>query len=503
MSEPREFSAPPLPLSFKIVIIVSVALIFVLGLVFFSQLNRTVTTSFQLYGPKFFQEGQPASIRVVQFDSVNTKYIPASIVGATLTGGGRSVSAEVNAGVPSLPADLLLPRIEVDPGNALLEVAVKGWNGEERTISAPVEVVPRGRHWSQHVRLARAYPAPAHAEKILMDLSMTGGALVEGVENHLWLRTARPNGKPYSAGTSYQLAGDEARHASSSARLGVVRLDITPAGVNQNLEMTVEVEGGTVEWEEMVTPLSHALIRGPDRILKAEGAVVANIEVLTATETRELYCSVWRGSSPLALFTIVTEGGRAEPAIELPGPGFYWVACNNVYTAADGFLAYAPLVALSDPDKFLSQLTALFASDPFFAFWPSVDEMTPVEKGLAWNYLGARLAPRDIELAKLANTHAEDVELLTADSEGRRDLILLLIAIVGFGLLTWTVAVAFKQHSALARGFKELSETEDFGEELQKEGITRQRSFLPALLILLTAVANLVALIWLLRLVFF
>jgi len=503
VSEPREFAAPPLPLSFKIVIVVSVALIFVLGLVFFSQLNRTVTTSFQLYGPPVFQEGQPASIRVVQFDTVNTKNIPASITGATLTGGGRSVTADISATVPSLPADLVLPVVEVDPGESLLEVEVKGWNGEQRTITAPVTVVPRGRHWAQHVRLAQTYPAPAHAEKVLMDLSMTGGVLLEGVENHIWLRTARPNGKPYAAKVSYHLAEGESAQASPAGRLGVARLDVNPAGVNQNLTMTVETEGGQVEWEEMVTPVSHALIRGPDRILKADGPVVANIEVHTATDTRELYCSVWRGPSPLALFTIVTDGGRANPSIELPGPGFYWVACNDVYTSVDGFLAFAPVVALSDPDKFLAQLTALFASDPFFAHWPSVDEMTPAEKKTAWDYLGARLAPRDVELAKLANTHSDDVDALTEDSEGRRDLILLLIALVGFGLLTWTVAVAFKQHSALARGFRELSETEDFGEELQREGITRRRSFLPAILILLTAVANLVALIWLLRLVFF
>jgi len=249
VSEPREFAAPPLPLSFKIVIVVSVALIFVLGLVFFSQLNRTVTTSFQLYGPPVFQEGQPASIRVVQFDTVNTKNIPASITGATLTGGGRSVTADISATVPSLPADLVLPVVEVDPGESLLEVEVKGWNGEQRTITAPVTVVPRGRHWAQHVRLAQTYPAPAHAEKVLMDLSMTGGVLLEGVENHIWLRTARPNGKPYAAKVSYHLAEGESAQASPAGRLGVARLDVNPAGVNQNLTMTVETEGGQVEWK--------------------------------------------------------------------------------------------------------------------------------------------------------------------------------------------------------------------------------------------------------------
>ena len=503
MIEPRESAASALPLSFKIVIIVSVALIFVLGLVFFSQLNRNVSTSFQLYGPAVFQEGQPAAIRVVQFDSINRKNIPASISGATITGGDRTVSAGAGAAVPSLPADLLLPPVEVEPGEALLEVDVKGWNGEERTISASVEVVPRGRHWAQHVRLAPALQAPAHADKVLMDLAMAGGVLVEGVENYLWLRTAEPNGRPTGAAVAYRLSEGEAQHASSSKRLGLARLDIIPLGVNQNLAVTVDAAGGTVEWEEMVTPVSHALIRGPGDVMKSEGPVTVPLEIFTATETRELYCSLWRGPSPLALFTVVTDGGRADLSIELPGPGFYWVACNDVYTAAEGFLAHAPLVALADPDLFIAQLLALFATDPFFAHWPRIEDMTADEKRLVWRYLGARLVPRGIELAKLANTHADDVDALTRDSEGRRDLILLLIAIVGFGLLTWTVAVAFKQHTALARGFRELADTEDFGEELRREGITRRRSFLPAILILLTAVANLVALIWLLRLVFF
>ena len=148
------------------------------------------------------------------------------------------------------------------------------------------------------------------------------------------------------------------------------------------------------------------------------------------------------------------------------------------------------------PEEFIDKVASV--DDPVAASLPAVaDNAKTVAR-----YIQDHLRPGHDGFVQLLNSYHQDLSGVQQKTAKLRNLLLILIAVVRFGLLLWAFAVAAVQHRTLRRNFREFQQQEDVGDELAVEGIARKRPFLPAILVLLAGVANLVALIWLLMLIF-
>lgn len=495
-----------LPFSYKATIAVSVLLIFVLGLVYFSLRNQRIATSFQVYGSKNATLGLNAVFRLVQFDNEGRerKNLPTRVGSVRLRQNGKDVSVQPQESkASSLPADVLVDTNDLTPGPAELIFEVSGWNGEERDVAVELTVVEPGPGNGRHFSLLPAISAPLESDKLSMELSTPGGGLLEGVTNTVWLRIADQDGRPVDAGPEYTLGAGETLHAPATGRLGITPLHLIPQGLNQNLVIDVPFRGETCTWQEMVAPNGLIQLSVDSYLLPPGRPAQVKLRARTYNETQELYCTLWRNSSAIDFLRLTTADHAGTIELELPAQGFYWATCNDHFVSSDAFHAVAPLVVSAQPGRILAMLLALFPDDPFFSAWPPPDRMTPDERVTAISYLFSRMTPDGPEFAQLTNTYASDAQDLREQAGTQRDVVLVLIGLVGMGLLLWAVAVAIKQHTRMTRTFKEFQGLEDVGDALAREGITRRKSYLPALLVVLTIVANLFAILWLLRLVFF
>jgi hypothetical protein len=505
VTDDRESSAAPLPLSYRLTIVLSVLLMFALGVVYFSLRNQRVTTSFQVYGSTEVTRGLPAAFRLVQFDNEgNRGNLPVLVRRVTvLQEGAEPVVQPGTEPVGAIPADLVLETGALQAGPATLRFDVEGWNGEQRTIEAAVTVLVPKASDPLRFQLRAPLEAPLEADRAHMDLALPGAGLVEGIPNTLWLRVADEARRPVEAHPRYRLGDGESQVAPSTGRLGLTDIVLAPRGPNQTLVIDVPFRDETVSWEEMVAPSRLVRLLGPPLVTEDDPPLTLTFPVETDGTDRALFCTLWRQRTALAFAQTETSDGRGSVSFDLPVRGLYWVSCDDHFLSAAEFLTARPVMLTREPDRFLQSLVAMVSGDPFFAAWPPVDRLTPTEKERAFAYFASRMAPDGPEFTKLLNTYDGDVEALRQRAGTQRDAVLILLGLVGLGLLLWAIAVAIRQHTRLSRSFREFQAQEDVGDDLSVQGITRRKGYMPALLVILTVIANLAALIWLLRLVFF
>ena len=467
--------------------------------------NQQIANSFQLYGSAEITQGLEASFRLVQFDNDSKKNLPCQFLRITVEQPGREPFVQVaTESMAVVPADFQLSTRTLATGPANLTFSIVGWDGKMRDVKVDVNLIEPRDNGLRHFAFAPVLQAPLDTDKVRLDLVTEGGGLVEGVDNRMWLRVLDDKGKPLDKTINYRLGdGTSTAKAPRSGRLGLTYLDLVPRGINQNLHVSVVVAQDTILWEEMVAP--HKLVRlsADSHILTQQPPILQVVTAQTFNAEQELFCTLWRGSSAVRLFQTTTQDNLARINLSLPVRGFYWLTCSDHFLATDNFQAYLPIVATGTEEGFLHAIVSQAKEEPHFANLPPVDQLRLDEKSRLGSYLAARMVPEGPVLVKLVSTYGSDLERLRNEAANRRDIVLLLIGLVGLGLLAWAVAVAIKQHSALTRSFKEFQDSEDVGEELSRDGITRKRSYLPAILIVLTVLANLIALIWILRLVFF
>lgn len=496
-------------MSYKVIIVSSVLMIFVLGLVFFSLRNQKVTTSFQIYGAPVVATGVPAVFQVVQFDNESRKNLPVRVTQVVYNVNGQTVTSPAASQVPRLPDSFTLQFSQADVGQNSVDVHLEGWNKESRVVTLPIAVV--GANTYRIADLAaplRAFNAPATDAPVAMDMAFQGGGLVAEVENTVWLRLLKtePEPAPMSAAIKYGFADRQHQTTRTAPGSGLAPLKLTPQGISQNFTLEVEPGDKGILWQEMFSPATLASISYPTTP-HPDGAGMNNqrdFVVRSSTVSMELYCTHWINATPVQTVKVQTNDNLSAPTpLQVNAPGLSWLTCSDTFLGAEGFVAYAPRFSGTAPEGVVASLAPLFPDDPVIQRWASSPPGHDLPRE-AQDYLLARLEPRGLNYEQLYNTYQDDVANLANDAGNQRDLVLVLIAIVGFGLLFWTVAVAVNQHRTLNRSFRKfLDEEEEPQDELTQEGLARKRSYLPAIMILVTAAANLIALIWLLRLVFF
>jgi hypothetical protein len=520
----REHGGPPLPISYKVIIVTSVVMIFALGLVFFSLRNQKITTSFQIYGPALVSGQEQIGFKAVQFDNEMRKNLPVKVSRCVVaTSKDRRILEMGTSGPSSLPWSFscITPAV-VKPETALATVTVIGWDGQSRDVTFPLDIVPRSH--AQATTIPRVLPIfswPEQSAGLQMDLAFEGNGLVENVPNNVWLRIVRDDNNALQDSLVVQYSLDEGplQDAPAFHDLGLALLVVTPEPTTQLLNIEVTHGGQTVVWQERIVADLLAKIDYPEDVLGTEHKVptechdegehgcfvsrVGQTIFRSALDGTNLHCVNWRAGSPALYFEIATKDREsAEVLFDLWQAGIQWLTCSDTYLGSDDFVAYAPVLVSNDGEAGLATLTGLL-QDQAIDRWP-LASLDPDQRRAALGYLLARLAPEGLAIKQVYNTYQDDVESLAEGAGEQRDLVLILIGLVGFGLILWTVAVAVKQHRSLNRSFRDfLEEEEDSEAELTQEGLARKRSYLPAVMILVTAAANLAALIWLLRLVFF
>lgn len=504
MRDHRDPNGTPLPFSYRLTIVVSVAVMFALGLVYFGLRNQRVATSFQIYGGRSISQSLPAVFRLVQFDNDgNQGYLPIRIISVSLRQGGREVSTgQPLQEVASVPADARIVGAGLEPGEATVLFDVEGWNGERRQLEAAVTVLPQSSN-TLAATLRPGLDAPVDATRAIMDISPPAGGLVEGLDNRVWIRFAAPDGSPANVHPSYSLGTGERGHAESTGRLGITPMVLTPSGPNQNLVMEIPFRDDTIVWQEMIAPGKLARLTGPPLFVTSPPPTVQSFEIQTDGADRSLYCTLWQHTTAVDLARVDTTDGVGQLSFSLPARGLFWVTCDDNLLSTSDFLAERAIWLTDDQAGCFAELMTLATAEPFFKGWPDFSQLTPAELTRAASYLQERLQPLGQEMSQLHNTYDGDVAALRERAGNQRDTVLVLWGLAGIGLLLWAVAVTIRQHKRLTRTFREFQDDEDVGDQLSAEGITRRRSFVPALLVAFTVLANLAALLWLFRLIFF
>jgi hypothetical protein len=501
----REHHSPPLPVSYKVTIVVSVTLMFIMGLFYFTLRNQRVQTSFQVYGPSVLQPDLPAAFRVFLFDNAGDhRHLPVRVLNVALLQKGQIlVHGPGEQKIASVPAEFSVDCSGLGPGNATLRIEVETWNSEQRTLELEIPVATPDGNQGLRFSLKTPVAAPIDEDEARLDLTMTGSGLVEQLPNRLWLRIADGTGQPTDVTATFQLGTGEVHQTARTGRLGLAPLTIAPYGLNQNLVIDAQISGGSVHWEEMIAPDRRFALYADTQLLSTPTPFTVQVEVRSEPGVEEVFCTFWRHETALSFHHLEITGGATALDLDVPAPGLYWVTCDDHFMAGQGAQAYLPLVVTTSPSKFLKLVMNSLSADEHIQAWPSPGDWSDAEQKLATEYLVDRLAPAGQELQQLLNTYSGDVTALQTKAGTQRDVVLILIGLVGLGLLFWAVGVAIQQHRNLSKSFKEFQEGEDVGKELAAEGLTRRQSYLPAIMVILTVIANVAALIWLLRLVFF
>lgn len=500
MSHDPDSSAPALPVSYKLVISISLLLMFVLGWFYLGMGNRNVSATFQVYGSHEVVSGFPAAFRVVQFNGVDNRNLPVTIRSAALVRGEQEVArVPGESAVASLPAEVSVPVPEMEPGPLTVRLELSGWDGEARTVEAEVQVVPPGGSFG-HVQVIPEVDAPPRLDDARLRLSAAGGGLVDGVVNRFWLRGEGLDGKPLVFAPELRVEDGPVTVARSVGRLGIAAADFVVKGPNSRFVAEVPVGAERMVWDEMVAPDRAARLTATRRVFAGAPEAVG-IELLSSLPEVEMFCSCWHGGSVLRFLRVTTREHVARFSVDLPGEGLFWVTCVDNFVSTYEFPAFLPLVVAGSEEGCLASLLAPFGAAQS-GLWPQVADMTVDERGAAGEYLGDRLAPNDVAVAQLVNTYEADLEALRERSGRHRDAVLAVMAILGLGLLVWAVAVAIREQRRLKRSFREFQDGEDVGDDLANEGITRKGSYLPAVLIGITFLLNMLALLYLLRLIF-
>ncbi len=501
MSHDRDSSSSALPLSYKLVISISLLLMFVLGWFYLGMGNRDASATFQVYASQEVVSGLPAAFRVVQFNGEDNRNLPATIEAVALLRNGNEVARTAGGdSTPVLPADISVVVPPLEPGPLTVRLELAAWDGQKRTVDAEVQVVAPGES-TRHLQLLAELQAPPKIKDARLSLTAAGGGLVDGAANRVWLRMGGVDGRPLSARP--ELRVDEAAPivAEPVGRLGIAAADLVVKGPNADLVTEVPLGSGRVVWEEMVAPDRPARLRTARKVLAPVLPASVPVDLDSSLPEMELFCTLWHGGTASRFFRAATREYSARFTVELPSEGLYWITCEENFLSADEFPTYLPLLVTRDEVAAIDSLVAQ-TGDAWPLSWPRTADMTSEERAGALDYLSDRMAPQGLSIEQLVNTFASDREQLREQSGRHRDAVLAVMAMLGLGLLVWAVAVAVRQHSRLRRSFREFQDGEDVGDELATEGITRKRSFVPAILIGLTFLLNMIALLYLLRLIF-
>jgi len=475
---------PSLPLPYKLVIALSVLLLSALGFLAFSQMHRNVETSFQVYGSPRLLSGAPAVVRLVQFDAAGRENVPALITGVAIrTRDSLVLLKGVGPSVPTLPADFRIESVDAGPGEAVLQITAIGWDNPVRIVEAPVQVaVAALPDLEAGLEIQKPLQAPLDQGAIRLEMILSGGGLTDSVPSRAWVRVLDKSGKPLDAAVHFAISKGPLSNVGRTGRLGIVPIDLLIGAPNDTVQIGAEAGTESVIWREMIAPDRFALVTASPPVLALAGSdsvpiKATGLHVSGTPGFGEVYCNLFRHGALSQTFRVPAGDEPVRTSLPLARDGLYWVTCGDTYLSTSEFPAYTALVKPNTLATFESIRDVVSKRDPLVAAWPPLPDMTSAERESAAAYLLDALKPPRLEIAQLANTQDGDNAALDRGMQVRRNTLFALVGVVGFGVLLWATAVIVRS----------------------KVGAQR---LLPAILIVVAGVANLVGLFYLLSLTF-
>jgi hypothetical protein len=486
-----------LPTSYRVVLGLSLLLLFLLGVVFLTRMNQRIDASFQLYGTDRLVVGRPAVVRLVRFDDTLHRNVPALVTQVALEQNGRRIEQTGRGpSTPALPADFLVNAVNASAGPALLHVTLAAEEGETRTIDAEVTVLA-----ASEVNLAAmAEPIlPVHAPRSDQPLELAivvpNGGLADSVPNRVWLRSTDDSGKALRATVRYSVSEKETSSPLDTGRLGIAPLTLVLDGPNEGLAVTAESSGATSTWREMIGPDKLAQVDVP--IPGPEGIEAA---VWLSSGSGELGCFSWSGPALVRAFQASGEGSPTRHPLPAPTEGFEWLTCSDTYLSQTDFQSFALVASQDGIASMRSQLRQLVARDPLVASWPAFEAMSDDELRMATDYLFHAVKPKGLLLTRLASTREQDTQEVMEKSSRQRSFLLVLMGLIGFGLVAWTAAVVLRNHLDVKRNMASFNQEEARHPDAAPVGY--RPSWILAVLILMAMLANVLGLLFSLHLIF-
>jgi len=486
-----------IPLSSKIVIITAAAALFGLGAIYLEQQRKTITSFYQIMGVRELPRGTPAAFLVIQYDAFHKELAPVLVEAAVLRVGERTFAGRPVARTPVVAAAVQFDALDLPVGPATLELTVVPWEGLARTIAVPVEITPRSEPGPVIRPIASQMPDEDFAR---IETLFMGDVILGERDNPFWIRVSDGQDRALDAHAEVFLDGVRVSELLlGPLGLGVGTVHLTKP--NHSLKVVAAVTGMEGIYTEDVAPMGLIRILPQPPVLRdpANERVVLSVESETVSE--RLQCGLWRGDALTSLFTVPTEGGRARHELSVPGEGLYRVTCTDHPQSEWWGDSY--LLAAADPSKFLDRYLALLPEERYFQSWPPSAEMTPDQLDTALGYLLDRTERTELPYGRLLSTLEADQEALEAEGRRVRLVLLALIGGVGLSLLLWAVAMVLRQRRSLDPTRIDPDFLDEMGDDLGEIGLGRKGLMLPAVFLILAALVNVAALIYILILILY
>lgn len=488
--------APPLPRLYIAVIAFSAVVLFALGVVYFATMNPARESSFRLYGGSSLVSDSPSMFEVVQFDNDRRQTVPCKIVSATLTAGRVTVLGVPQETVHSIPATVTFPATPLPGTTATLTLNIAGWENEERSVQSQIPISPVAPEDGVPT-LPQVGLSPVPDRDWTFGLIPRGAGLPDHIPTNLWVLTRRADGSPLGIPFLAALNGQLDDRVYHSGLLGLASIRLNVTGMNPELDLRfLEDKDSSVSVKQFIPPDRLMSLSATEQVFAPGSGTNLPVAVATTNESEDLFCSLWTHGIPTRLFRGTSVEGKLELLVPVPDQaGIHWLGCSGTYLTNDGFMASMPLWVTTDPRP------TLIATMESFGHSLPVDEMRDGDWNTLRQFALDVMESPVLETTPWVNTMQADQERISQRVSSVRDILVSVMAAVGGLLLLWAVLVVAFQHRRLKSDFRAFSQEEDVGEELEREGLHRKGGALPLILVLLTAVANLAALIWLLRVI--
>lgn len=493
--------------------------VFVLGATYLSLRYPDDVETFMVIGSGHVAAGEPTALRVRARLIDGRVNVPVTIdevafgEGVASEGGGvgEAVAFEaegdepvtVRFGVPAIAGRLGTVRLTARAGDrrAVLDVPVTVLSPAQMAREAPPRVAP---------------DLPETPRPFRLSVLPQGAGVIARLDNRVFVRVRDPDGAsvPGARVTITSSAFDDGELTVRTDAHGLAEFQLEATRPTYQLAFAVSAGGEEATFEETVAPAGRQLLlRGPSRVV-APGER-ATVEIVTWKRQSQVFCDLRRG--PVWLWSRAIDLPTEDDEVVV-GPlaaGRYDLQCYfNPHTPGSTWATF-PLIVSDAPE--LETLTSMVAREARLHPASLRFEATGVaaERERAVSYLLAHLNASPQLPEVIVNTRADDDAAREEAWGSRKRLVLLalggvflLIVLVVFDLILGNILAQRDRMRAYAADLDEDEAPDDAGlDDLvmaahkSREGLTKTRGVVLAVLVGGTIIANLVAFITLMILI--
>jgi hypothetical protein len=483
-----------LPLWYRLVIAFSAISLFLLGLAYFGFLLPDRGSTFRLYGSPTLWEDLPAAFSLVEMDSGRETPVPCRVTAARLTTQDRIIEGPQLASLHNNPSLFSFPSVALPTGEAVLHITVEGWDSRVRELSVPLRIRAKPHALPDPALVQPAF-SPVDGGRYRVSLIPARGGMPDGLPSTLWVRITDGEDRGVPVSLTWSVEGGAHGEPLHTGHLGLASLPLALSGVNPLLELRLVPEGDEAEivWQEYVPPDRRMTFVPEATLLRGEAGATMSVQVQTVNPDERMFCSVWYEGVPIQCSVVPLDDRKGSLDLRFPAEGLYYLACSGYAPSSVELAETVAIGVFRDPQPFLAALAQRLSL--------SLPPAEAPERSLAEAYVMDVVQPRALAFSTLLNTMEQDQHKANARAHSIRQWLLLLMGVVGGLLAVWAVLVVVLQQRRLRRGFRDFTIEEDVGDELQQQGLTRRQPPYAFILLIVTAMANLAALIWLFQLI--